>query len=260
MFRFYDSCSFIAKQPLFGIVHGTLHNFISDGCNQDAHQRADNVEKAIGKVRQRRYVQYRRLRHSTGIPGYQRRSDGDGIFRCAAQQPVLISFFLINVAEHISGKDDTDILVGSGEIEKQSRTNGGGHHTHPAFHEAYEDGCNAAQHAACRHCAAETHGTKYQPDRIHHARHATGGDKVGQHRVSRVQAGASVECHHYAFKYIAHSGNFPKLFWMEDDSAYPCQQSREEQGDDGRSLPCNKYSGHYGDNQQPGSDVESAIQ
>ena len=43
-------------------------------------------------------------------------------------------------------------------------------------------------------------GTKYQPNRVHHACHATRRHKVGQHRISRVQAGASVESHHRSFK------------------------------------------------------------
>ena len=105
------------------------HYLISDCRNEYAHQRADEVEETIRKIGQCGYAQNGGLSHSARVPRDEGRGYGNGIFRGAAQQAAFVSFLLVNVAEHVSGKDDADVLVGCGKIEKYSRTDGGCYHT-----------------------------------------------------------------------------------------------------------------------------------
>lgn len=50
------------------------------------------------------------------------------------------------------------------------------------------------------HCPTETHGTKDQPNRIHHARHASRGNQAVQIRITGFYACAAVKCHEQALE------------------------------------------------------------
>ena len=80
-----------------------------------------------------------------------------------------LSYPFLNILEHISSQDDGNILVGRTDVEEQSRCDSRRYQPDCPFHKAQKYGSDAAQHSACRHRPAEAHGTKDQPNRIHHA-------------------------------------------------------------------------------------------
>ena len=98
----------------------TLLDLESYGCHQDAHERTDPVEEAEWQVGQGGDSQNGGLCHSASVPRNQYGGYCDGIFDGPAQQVAFISLFPVNVSEHISRKDDADVLVGCSQIEEQS--------------------------------------------------------------------------------------------------------------------------------------------
>mgnify|MGYP006977511458 CR=1 FL=1 len=130
--------SLLQEQCLSRIVHRFFNYFISGGCNEDTHEWTDKIEKAVREIGQRGHAQNSSLCHSACVPGDENRSYGDGIFRCAAQQAAFIPFLFIDVAEHVSGEDNADVLVCRGKVQEQSGTYGGCYHAGCILHEADE--------------------------------------------------------------------------------------------------------------------------
>ena len=94
------------------------HYLISDCRNEYAHQRADEVEETIRKVCESRHAEHRALRHAARVPRNKYRGNRHGIFGGATQQPAFVTLILINIAKHIPGQNDRDILIGRGYIEE----------------------------------------------------------------------------------------------------------------------------------------------
>lgn len=69
--------SLLQEQCLSEIVHRLFDYFISDSSNKDTHQRTDQVEKAVGEVRQRGYAQDggHTYKKGDGEERYKRRGD-----------------------------------------------------------------------------------------------------------------------------------------------------------------------------------------
>ena len=53
-----------------------MTNAPADGCDEDAHQRTDEVEEAIRQIGQRGHTENRRLRHAARVPGNEHGGDG----------------------------------------------------------------------------------------------------------------------------------------------------------------------------------------
>ena len=96
------------------------HYLIADGSNEDAHQRAEDIEETIGQIGERGNAQYRGLRHAAGVPRHEDGSDGNGIFRRATQQAALVTLTVIDILKHISRQQDTQILICHRKIHHHS--------------------------------------------------------------------------------------------------------------------------------------------
>ena len=252
--------SLLQQQRSGRIVHGFPYNLKADGCYEDAHQGADEVEEAVGQVGQRGHAEDGGLRHAARVPGDEGRGDGDGVLGGAAQQAGLVALLAVDAAEHVARQDDADVLVGGGQVEEEARCHGGCHQAEGVLHETHEDRRDAAQHAAGRHGAAEAHGAEDEPDGVHHARHAAGGHQLGQHGVARLQAGTAVDAHQGAFEEAAAVGNFAQQVGLEDEGEEDGQQGGQEQGDDRGHLAGNEDAGDDGHHEQPGADGEPLVQ
>ena len=71
----------VFKSPLggsrFPVYRGhSLTNAPADGCDEDTHQRTDEVEEAIRQIGQRGHTENRRLRHAARVPGNEHGGDG----------------------------------------------------------------------------------------------------------------------------------------------------------------------------------------
>ena len=179
----------------------------------------------------------------------KRKKKNYGIFRVTAKQPAFVAFLCVNVAEHVSGEDNADVLVCRGKVQEQSGTYGGCYHAGCILHEADEQGSDASQHAACRHGSTETHGADDEPDGIHHTCHTSCGNQFCQHVTVSLQTGTAIECHHYPFEHIPTFRYLIQLSRLEDEGEYPCQQSGEKECDDGRHSPGNQHSRNHGNSQ-----------
>jgi hypothetical protein len=99
-------------------------NLIANGGDKDAHQRANDVEEAIGQVGKGRGVEDSGLCHAATIPRNQYRGYGNTIFDGTTQQATFIIVVLVDVLEDATRKHDADVLVGGSDVEEQSRCYG----------------------------------------------------------------------------------------------------------------------------------------
>ena len=230
-----------------------LFDFVAQYRHKDTHQRANQVKEAIGEIDERRDAEDGSLRHTARIPRDQYRGHRHSVFRGAAQEPALVSILPVDFFKHVSCQDDGDVLVCRTYIQGNAGEDGGGYHAYAPLHEADEDGRERPQHAAGRHRAAKAHGADDEPDGIHHACHAAGGDERVEGFVARLDLRAAVEGHEQALEHRpgvrdVHPGYLAEQFGLEDNRADTGQECRCEERDNGRYPLRNQDARRDGDN------------
>ena len=93
---------------------------VSHRGNQQAHQRTDKVEEAVGEVGESGYSEHSCLSHTATAPGEEHRSDAGGVFHAAAEQSGLIAAFLVNILEQIGSQYDGKVLVGYYAVQRSA--------------------------------------------------------------------------------------------------------------------------------------------
>ena len=161
----------------FLLLLGCSFYLPTDGGYEDAHQRTEEVEEAVGQIDECGYAEYGRLGHTTGVPGDEHGGDGGCVFGGAAQEARFKTLSAEGLFVHVCCQDDGDELVACGEVEEEACADGGGDEAETAVRHTDDDLGDAGNHTAGYHCGAEEHGAEDEPYCVEHSCHSACGDE-----------------------------------------------------------------------------------
>ena len=144
--------------------------------------------------------------HTTTIPRDEHRGDCYGIFYRTTEKFAVVSLFFIHFLEHIPRQDDGDVLLGGDDVEQDAGEDGGGYQTDAAPDEFQKIVGDAGEHTGGLHGSPETHGAHGEPNGVHHAVHAVGGDQSVKEFMAGAKVGIAIEHDEQAFEKVASFG------------------------------------------------------
>ena len=149
----------------------------TDGGYEDAHQRTEEVEEAVGQIDKCGYSEHGRLGHTAGVPMDEYGGDGSCVFCGATQEARFETLAAEGLFVHVGCQYDGYELVACGEVEEETRADGRGHETEAAVCHADDDLGDADNHTTGYHRGTEEHGAEDEPDGVEHSCHSTRRDE-----------------------------------------------------------------------------------
>lgn len=155
----------------------SLYYLPTDGGYKDAHQRTEEVEEAVGQINKGGDTENGRLGHTACVPRDEHGCDRCRVFCGSAQEARFETLAAVCLFIHVGSQDNGYELVACGEIEEETRADGGGHETEAAVCHADDDLGDADNHTTGYHRRTEEHGAENEPDGVEHSCHSTRGDE-----------------------------------------------------------------------------------
>ena len=159
------------------------------------------------------------MHHATAVPGDEHGGDGYGIFYGAAEELAVVALLFIHILEHVPRQDDGDVLLGGNDIEQDAGEDGGGYQTDAAPDEFQKIVGDAGEHTGGLHGSPEAHGAHGEPDGVHHAVHAVGGDQSVEEFMAGAEVGIAIEHDEQAFEEVASFGYLRQQMGLEEEGA-----------------------------------------